>query len=511
MRIRLQTTLWRLLVILLLTVGCNSTLFDVSGDSRRGQIATVPTNLNDGNNDTPPSPVVRPDNQVFIQNDFCICQNKKAKSFGNCANFCKDKNDNEPALYVNTQLGPDIELNPELQNLNGWCNAQIDDGNINPNCKLKVSSGLQSQQLAVNLFSDTNSFKVNLVELPENVIFTAQLIETTSKAKSTTFQIVRKNFADIDPNLPIPIIPVHNYTCFNTAGTYDGENRTYDFMVRQYFTYPNNNSPPSVPPGNLPPNLYCHDWFTLGSLDKSNYPRLETITHHLHFWNGNDARFFDLDSNTNLDINDYIKTELQSRFGISTPNNLIIFEEFNWPSFPQISNSAEFGSSVTSMGYYMQAFVDSNNPNNVFCPTQSTYDNLGGVFEIIGEEIGAIDTEAIFVAKREQLPFIDSGGNPIPAPDSFMLIRESDLNQIWFYFDEDGLAIEADSASSKTQTIHFYWPPCETSSCNPTTKQADQALFTIRKPEDLFAAPSTFGFRNTILPADKRFGCIPKG
>ena len=59
-------------------------------------------------------PIVRPDGQVFVQSDYCVCLNGEANSLGNCAAICQRNNTTVPTLFANVTLGPDIELNPEL-------------------------------------------------------------------------------------------------------------------------------------------------------------------------------------------------------------------------------------------------------------------------------------------------------------------------------------------------------------------------------------------------------------
>ena len=64
--------------------------------------------------------VTRPDRQVFVQRDYCACQNGKAVILNDCDSYCASAaSTSQPTLYVRIELGAEIELNEEITILLG--------------------------------------------------------------------------------------------------------------------------------------------------------------------------------------------------------------------------------------------------------------------------------------------------------------------------------------------------------------------------------------------------------
>ena len=142
-----------------------------------------------------------------------------------------------------------------------------------------------------------------------------------------------------------------------------------------------------------------------------------------------------------------------------------------------------------------------------FCPVQADYENGDPVFQVIRELEGAIDTEAVYLAEKVQLPFFDIDGNPEDPPDDVIFISESQLRQIWF-FNDNGLRVAADDETILTRTIRFFWPPRDNG--DPLTQVADQEEFIIRAPDEIGSDDAFLTELNTVTrPSDRRFGCIP--
>ena len=485
--------------------GCNN-LADLSSSGlREGRPLIEDLGVNDPVDPTP-APVVRPDGQVIVQNNYCICLNGEAASLGNCDAFCQNRNVDVPTLFVNTALGPDIQLNEGLGSLLNWCTVQIDDGNINPNCQLEARDDLTTINFDVTLFSDVDSFSAVVQDLDLEKTYILRLVEQSSGAASTAFQVKRITpSSDSNPQGILRTIPIDMYTCINGAGVFDNGSATYEFAVRQYFFFPNNSDPPVIPPTQLPPSVYCHDIFTEGNVDSPSFRRLELLQGHFYMWDQSDVRFFDVNNNQRFDINEEINQTLVDRFNFASNDALTVFTDFNWPSFP-------LATTPSGLGFVMIPFIDEDT-NEVFCPTINDYENGTEIFQVLGELVG-VETEALFIARKEDEIFEDGGGNPITGPPGFMFIRQSQLEQIWFYFDNSGQPIFANEDLARTETIHYFWPPCEDTTCSPTVRAAGQRLFTIRASNDLSDLPASdeqIGFRSSIQPADKRVACVPRG
>ena len=503
--------LWPLVMFHL--VSCNQLLSNSSRRENRPDIAPLfePT-------PTPtPAPIVRPDNQVFIDSTYCVCLNGESDSInGNCPAFCNDKNVTLPTLFATASLGPDIELNDLFGprgRLNGWCNNEIPDGNINPSCILEAVDDIgQIRSIDVSVSPDQSTFTAVVQDLPRDQTFILRLVERSSGSSSNAFQVRRK--LPSSPTPPEEILltePVNLYSCLNTASLGDPPNIL--FTAEQLFTYNESNRPQALPPSaplGQVPNIYCHDIIANDTFDSPAFPRLNLRNEHFRIWNSADPRFFDLDGNNSLDVNDTIQQRVTSAPYNFLSSNIVVFTEFNWPNSPLNTVSP-------TQGYVIIPFVDSVS-NDVFCPNQNFYNNFDennpssfdALMEIVGDLIG-VDTEALYLAKKEPEIFQDGGGNPIPAPDSFMPIREGLLQNIGIFFLNNGQAVQAQSdADFRNRTIHFYWPPCQNLGCLPTIRQAGQKLYTVRSPSELNGdASQPLGFRTSISPEDKRIGCVP--
>ena len=148
------------------------------------------------------------------------------------------------------------------------------------------------------------------------------LVEKTSGAQSTAFQIRRVNpppsssnngYFDIDSlyNLgPLQMIPISQYSCITRSGQTTDEGSFYKSAARVHYYFPSINAPAALAPGSN--FLICHDTQTYGENDSTAYPRLELNPHIFTFWSYNDIRFFDQNQNSKLDINDILETNTKT-------------------------------------------------------------------------------------------------------------------------------------------------------------------------------------------------------
>jgi len=155
---------------------------------------------------------IRPDGQVYVNNNFCSCINRKADILNQCDSFCSTaQNTASPTLYGSVTLGSDILNNTKFKTLYGWCRAQLigEDGNLitSPECRLRIKDDWGNEKdLTISIKANSNSFTVNLTG--DTVIgerYMANIVETTSGAKSTPFQFQRINPASSTSYSNIPI------------------------------------------------------------------------------------------------------------------------------------------------------------------------------------------------------------------------------------------------------------------------------------------------------------------
>jgi hypothetical protein len=440
--------------------------------------------------------VKRPEDSVFVNSDYCGCQSGKRITTNNCDAFCAGQSSATPTLYGSVSLGADVINNPSLGSLERWCNAEIEDGGVSPSCVLRVFDGSSNIDLNIDIPPSSNSFTVNISTLAQNRPYTAKIIEIASNtnfASSTSFQfmIFNNETQTSTTQGPLWLMPISQYTCFTRVGsdTTGTLGDTYTNGARLHFYFASNDQPQTQPPGSN--FLICHDP-NVSENDSPLLPRLELVPQSFTLWSRSDPRFRDLDGNGKVDANDIVQKTLLDEFGVDQDINL--FAQFQWPNGPQT------GESPPTHGFFMQAFVDPNT-GRAKCPKQDDYEGADLLFKSLREVVGT-DTEAIYTAEREPRILIDDEGNASNAPPDFLLIRESILKKVWFYF-ENNLPIVPDDITINQKTILFYYPPDIE---DPYVRKSTQDIYIIRSADTL--GQSSSASTGSATP-DKRFGCIP--
>ncbi len=272
---------------------------------------------------------------------------------------------------------------------------------------------------------------------------------------------------------------MHRYTCIQRSGSYSGGDNEYTSSVRMHFNYNENSMPSSLPFGNR--FLFCHDVQRYGENDNPLFPRLEDHRSNL-IWSNQDPLFFDLNQNGKRDILDNINYDLE--IAGHSPLRRDAFRAF------QISTSPI--STESTIGFYLRPFIN-NYTVQSFCPKSADYQSSNKLMQVLGKHI-EVNTEALYRAKREPVILYDDNGNAIAAPDDFLYLSKSEIEKVWFYY-ENGAHYQVDPSTQHRKTLRFYWPiDIE----NPYVKKAAQKMYTI-VPDD--------GAYN--LATDKRIGCVP--
>lgn len=492
--------------------------------SRSGIILNVKTTPTTTPTPTPTIEVKRPGapgttEAVFLKSDFCSCLNSKSDILNDCDSFCSNKAVTEPMLYLNTTVGPDIALNDQLQNLNGWCTKEIADGKTAPRCKLMYDDGFKAEGIDVVPNVGNNSLVVPLKLLTIGTIYQIYLQEQTSGAISKKIQLKRINPATTTTVQGlVKIAPITLFSCLfrtGSAGTFN----TFNNAFKRHFLFVDQNQPPALPAGTV--FTVCHDTGLYGANDSILWPRLDQTSNYFKMWDESDNRFMDQINelgastpNSKADINDIINKKLKDQ-GITASGDY--FSKLGWSAYPGTTNAP-------TLGYYLTPFVDSTT-NRATCPTQVEYNSNTPLFKILKDLVG-VDTEGVWLAQKEAECYKDSSNAWQPVPDDILIIRENLLKKIWFYV-KNGKEIEPTETIFNSNTaISFYWPPDEQF---PFTKKSTQKLYTIRFPTQINSntsslcgtASSSNSSSNSnggspdstqftkFVSSDKRFGCVP--
>ncbi len=513
-----------LVSMLFLFVSC----MDTGGDVKKGRTVAsfgVKKQTTETPTPTPTPEIKRPgapgtDEQVFIKPDFCSCLNKKSDILNDCDAFCSTKNTSVATLYMNFTVGADIALNSELQNLNGWCTKEIDDGNTAPGCDLVFSDGSSENKIAVVPSNTSNSIAIDISsQTQKNVTYLVFLREKTSGAVSKKVQLRRIDPPSTSPELGLlKISPITLFSCIFRTGS-SGTFNTFNYAFKRHFLFVDQNAPPALPSGTV--FTLCHDSQAFGANDNVLYPRLEQTPNNFRMWNQTDSRFMDQINETGAstpnqkaDVNDIVNKKLKDAGSTLSGE---FFQKLDWSSYPGTTNAPR-------LGYYLTPFVDTVT-NRATCPSQSDYNSNNTLYNILRDLVG-VDTEGIWLAQKEAECYTDSSNVQQPVPDDIIIIREHLLKKIWFYNNNGQPTEPTESIFNSGTSIHFYWPADE---LFPFTRKSTQKLYTIRFPSEIGSSTSSLcGTSNatnsssnssgggpsqsqfsTYMSSDKRFGCVP--
>lgn len=461
---------------------------------------------------------VRPTGAVFFKDDFCACKDSKAISLGSCAAFCSDKpTEGAEILYANFKVTEAISLNTTFNNLSGWCKNPLPTDTQNPECELqaKDSSG-NVIPLDVTISGSTNALQANITnKLSNDKTYIFTLVEKISKASSDSIQFVKYS-PDIGlPALgPLKNVPVSQYTCILRNSSEDDTAIYFDSAYRLHFYFVPNLPPKPIPAGNG--ILFCHDIWNprYGKIDDVLYPRMELIQGVFNLWDTMDPRFYDNNGNGATDVNEAIIQKTRN-FGGTIATGTNFFQKFAWPGAPNLEE--ESGSSTTQpLGYFMAPWID-NSTFKSYCLNSSHYNSTNPLFKAM-RDILQVDTEGLYIGEKAPEAVQNQDGTTSTGLPDYILIREADLKQVWFYL-KNGVPTAPDDNNVANVAVYFYYPINKTS---PFVRTSTQRVYQVKSAAELNASNgnsqndnSTSGSTNaggttTYPPHDRKIGCIPK-
>ncbi len=481
----------------------------------QGEVDYKISNIDSAKGICVPGPaLIRPEKSVFVKPDYCSCLNGKRDILNQCDNFCKSTTEG-PTLYGSVNLGEKIILNETLGSLERWCNAEIPGvPGVSPKCVLELTNGSSKEIIDINIQPGSNNFTANINTLKINITYVARIVETgsgTNNASSDSFQIRRvppPPSSTIFPG-PLRVTPINQYACVTRVGESDPNTRSnyFNLMATNHYYYDPRVKPPVGPPNAF---VYCYDRDQYGPIDRITFPRLELVPKALSLWDKNDVRFSDTNGDGKMDINNLIDAEMALIYGVTVTTDY--FVPFKWPVAPSISAEGTEGGAeptVSTLGYIMRVFIDPYSGNGK-CPTQADYFGPDLTFQALRGVIG-VDTEAVYIGAREKETLTNPDGTTTEIPPDIILIKESVLKEIWFYY-ENNLVVKPDDVTSTQQTIYFYYPPAP-GYRDPYIRKSYQTLYTVRDRSALGATEASGDGETSAvqgLPTgDKRFGCIP--
>ncbi len=472
--------------------------------------------------DPTPSDPVRPQGQVSIDNDYCLCKENLPYMYNAgsiCDNTCASIGSTTPVLVGNTTLGEQLTLDQDIfqGKLINWCEAplSIDDQNASCSGIIREQFGTGSETDVDIIIGTNNNFRVEFAanQLIENRIYNfkirAKSLLTEAFSDNIQFQ-VKDNTTPEDYGGKLSIGLAKRYYClvFTGATTNDRDNE-----YKLHFMFDAANDPPVIPDGVV--QFLCHNE-SLGTPDSPLFSRLGEET-AFQLWDKIDRRFYvnnpDDPDNTNgeSDINLFVKKRLKEKFN-QTLTSVGLFNALETRIYPGVANDSQ----DQVIGFKLQSFTDPDDPDFPFCPTEVDLnrppndEDFDELFNVLGEFIGG--TEALYMALRTPRQLDPISNNFV---DDVMFINQTQLEKIWFYRNSSNQPTYLDPNDDnfrnivKSETLYYYWPANELA---PTVKVAQQELYKVQTREEIISeitgTPPSFG--GAARPADKRIGCIPK-
>jgi hypothetical protein len=455
-------------------------------------------------------PVTRPSGALMFKSDFCGCKDGKAVTYGNCGGFCSGRNTSgAELLFANFNVTADIALSG-LGSVHGWCTVALPGDTTNTKCELEAKSDDGSViMLDVTPIAGTNSITVDISAAALNKTYVLTLVEVSSQARSNSIQIVK-----FSSDLAIPVLgplknaPISQYSCI--VREFQTSDQTgdvfYDFMYRMHFYFL-----PRIPPTPIPAgmsNLICHDIFNplYGINDDELYPRLELTPGIFNLWDTSDPRFYDNNGNGIVDVTDIIVQKTRD-FGGTIPADANFFQEFQWPGEVELNDAAGNSNNSQPIGYFMSPWIDQSSFKS-YCLNSTHYNSSNPLFKALRDIIG-VDTEGLYIGEKAAEVITTGDGQTIAGYKDYILLRETDLKEVWFYLN-NGVPTAPTDANVANVAVYFYFP---LNKLSPFVKTSTQRIFRLRGANEINGptdASQSSGTPTSYPPHDRKIGCIPK-
>jgi hypothetical protein len=449
----------------------------------------------------------RPDGAIFWKADFCACKDTKPVSYGNCATFCSNKNTaGAETLFASFTVSDAIALNTDINTIYKWCNKTLGTDTANPSCELQAKDDQGHVSVVdVVVSPTTNSLTANIQDkISYDKTYVLTLVEKTSGSKSNSVQIVK-----FSPDVGLPVLgPLKNtqvsqYSCivrqFSDLGDIDSIYRLHFYFIPRV-------APDAVPGDDT--RLICHDYQTHGTKDDVSYPRFELTPGIFNLWDTMDPRFYDINGNGTLDINDAIIQKTKN-FGGTVAAGTNFFREFPKQMIPQdlLAEAGNDANTSQSLGYFMSPWIDQTTFKS-YCLNSTHYNSTNALFKAMRDYLG-VDTEGIYIGEKAAETVTDSSGATVAGIKDYIWIRETDLKAVWFYLKAGVPTVPTDD-NVASNTILFYYP---LNKASPFVKTSTQRTFRVRSAQEIagVTSGSTSTGTNTSYPAhDRKYGCVPK-
>ncbi len=538
MRAQLRQTTRMVWVISLLAlfVSCQDTIPQRSTITPGSTYEEIPTCTEDQdlvselvNNETVYSckdkEVKRPTNAIFWKPDFCACKNGKPVSYGNCSQFCSDKNTNgAETLYANFSVSEAISLGG-FGNVYAWCKVSLPTDTQNPECQLEAKDETGKVTMVdVVLPVNTNSLTANIQDsLVVDKTYVLTLVEKNSGARSDSVQMIK--FSENMPNTllgPLKNVPITQYTCLFRGDDYTEDEATGDIFFesayRKHFYFVPRIPPDPIAGGNS--FIFCHDIFNplYGLVDQALYPRLEQTPGVFNLWDTTDPRFYDNNGNGSIDIDELIIQKTRNFGGIISASMSFFFKI---KSLVSTADDAEVGNSNNStqgLGYLMSPWSDPTTFRS-FCLNSTHYNSNNALYKALRDIIG-VDTEGLYIGFKSPDGNLNPNGSVSISRRDFIFLREGDLKQVWFYL-KNGVPTAPTEEIVADVAVYFYYPFNKVSPFVQTSTQKIYRLISAQEFNDLQQgstssstlsdSSSNSSGGSTKYPAhDRKVGCIPK-
>jgi hypothetical protein len=155
------------------------------------------------------------------------------------------------------------------------------------------------------------------------------------------------------------------------------------------------------------------------------------------------------------------------------------------------------------------------------CLNSTHYNSSNALYKAMRDIIG-VDTEGLYIGEKSPEAVTDSNGNVVTGYPDYILVRETDLKQVWFYLKNGVPTVPTDDMVANV-AVYFYYPLNKVS---PFVKTSTQRVFRVRGSKEIFTgtnnnsnsgtgslngnSSNSSGSVSTYPTHDRKIGCIPK-
>lgn len=217
-------------------------------------------------------------------------------------------------------------------------------------------------------------------------------------------------------------------------------------------------------------------------------------------WNESDFRFFDLNKNDHIDVNELIFGHLYEKYTLDKDSaNAPLFQTFVWKRKHEHLDEEQ----SIHLGYILRPLkiINKEGRTEWVCPDANEYDSESLLFSLL-EKLIDQETQGLYLAVPNK--------QEVAKSPEFLFITEDILESvgIMHYKGNDYLYDENLYERTSYLPVRIHWPY---DFDDPLTLRKNQKVFWIKHPSEVPSLMESDFFQRAPIWLDKKIGCVPVG